>query len=70
MKREEEEEEEASRPLNAGHPSFAKRAESLGRNAQIFKGLKGHVEGSARTADGSPPAKPAANRSRGGDRSG
>lgn len=70
MKREEEEEEEASRPLNAGHPSFAKRAESLGRDAKIFKGLKGHVEESTSTADGSPPTKPTANRSRRGDRSG
>lgn len=40
----EREEKKASRPLNAGHPSFAERAKALGRDAQIFKGLKGHVK--------------------------
>lgn len=38
------EEEKASRPLNVGHPSFAEGAKALSRNAQIFKGLKGHVK--------------------------
>lgn len=41
-----------SRPLNAGHPSFAERAEALGRHAQIFKGLKGHVKPNSSAREG------------------